>query len=251
MSDLLELSALKFYFKYLHGSLPRFFYSFNIATQGTQHSHDTRQRDQLRVDRSRINLADNRIRIFLPTLVNSTPLDLLHKITTHIIQSFSSHIKRYLINRYRDNCSNTNCYVCQYQFWCFIVINMLASFGGSLTILNTFIWTKNVNWGAKCWKISRGVRLGLHLATTYKVYNQIVLSIYMYICYLLSFCMFHFWSTETWLEKRNNDINDPSSLNPGGICDSGLSLNRYLQAHPGDTGKCPSKLTAYISIVPT
>ena len=114
LSDLLELSALKFYFKYLHGSLPRFFYSFNLATQGTQHSHDTRQRDQLRVDRSRINLADNRIRIFLPTLVNSTPLDLLHKITTHSIQGFSSHIKRYLINRYRDNCSNTNFYVCQY-----------------------------------------------------------------------------------------------------------------------------------------
>ena len=68
----------------------------------------------------------------------------------------------------------------------------------------------------------------------------------MYICYLLSFCRFYFWSTETWLEKRNNDINDPSSLNPGGICDSGLSLNRYLQAHPGDAGKCPSKLTAYI-----
>ena len=63
--------------------------------------------------------------------------------------------------------------------------------------------------------------------------------------------MFYVCSTETWLEKRNNDINDPSSLNPGGICDSGLSLNRYLQAHPGDTGKCPSKLTAYISIFPT
>ena len=114
LSDLLEFSALKFYFKYLHGSLPRFFFNFNIATQGTQHSHGTRQRDQIRVDRSRNNLADNRIRIFLPTLVNSTPLDLLHKITTHSIRGFSFHIKRYLINRYRDNCSNTNCYVCQY-----------------------------------------------------------------------------------------------------------------------------------------
>ena len=99
LSDLLELSALKFYCKYLHGSLPIFFYSFNIATQGTQHSHDTRQRDQLRVDKSRINLADNRIRIFLPTLVNSTPLDMLHKIIIHNIQGFSSHIKIYLINR--------------------------------------------------------------------------------------------------------------------------------------------------------
>ena len=85
----------------------------------------------------------------------------------------------------------------------------------------------------------------------YVLYVLIVLSIYMYICYLLSFCMFYFCSTETWLEKRNNDINDPSSLNPGGICDSGLSLNRYLQAHPGDIGKCPSKLTVYISVVST
>ena len=62
--------------------------------------------------------------------------------------------------------------------------------------------------------------------------------------------MFYFGPTETWLEKRNNDINNPSSLNPGGICDSGFSLNRYLQAHTGNTGKCPSKLTAYTSIFP-
>ena len=140
--------------------------------------------------------------------------------------------------------------MCQYQFWCFIVINMLAPFGGALMILNTFICTKSVNWGAECWKISRGVSLGLQLATTFKVYSDctinIYIYIYMYISYLLSFCIFYFCSTETWLEKRNTDINDPSSLNPGGICDSGLSLNRYHQARPGDTGKCPSKLTVYI-----
>ena len=164
LSDLLKLSALKFYFKHLHGSLPRFLYSFNIASQGTQQSHDTRQRDQLKVDMSRINLTDNSIRIFLPTLVNKTPLDLLQKITTHSIQGFSSHIKIYLINRYRDNCTNTNCYVCLYKFWGFIVINMLAPFSGVLMILNTFIGTKSVNWGAKCWKISRGVNLGLQFA---------------------------------------------------------------------------------------
>ena len=107
--DLLELIVFNFYAKYLHGSLPRFFYSLNIATQGTQHSHDdTRQRDQLSTDRSRIILTDNRIRMFIPTLVNSILLDLLHKITTHSIQGFSFHIKRYLINRYRDIYPNTN-----------------------------------------------------------------------------------------------------------------------------------------------
>ena len=161
---------------------------FNIDTQGTQHSHDTRQRDQLREDRSGINLADNRIRIFLPTLANSSPLDLLHKITTHSIQGFSSHIKRYLINRYRDNCSSTNCYMCQYQFWCFIVINTLAPFGGALMILNTFIGNKSVNWGAKWWNISRG----LQLATTFKVYSDCTINIYMLLIVNLSvLLLFH------------------------------------------------------------
>ena len=124
------------------------------------------------------------------------------------------------------------------------------SFGGSLMILNTFICTKSVYWVAKYSKISRGVSLGLDLATTFKVYSDCTINIYVYMLINCHFVCF-FFSTETWLEKRSNDINDPSSLNPGGICDSGLSLNRYLQAHSGDTGKCPSKLTAYISIVPT
>ena len=110
-------------------------------------------------------------------------------------------------------------------------------------MLNTFIGTKSVHWVAKYWKISRGVSLGLDLATTFKVYSDCTINIYVYMLINCHFVCCFFLSTETWLEKRSNDINDPSSLNPGGICDSGLSLNRYLQAHSGDTGKCPSKLT--------
>ena len=54
----------------------------------------------LRVDRSRINLADNKIFIFLPTLVNSTPLDLLHKILRIMhelpwITIFGSRVRRF------------------------------------------------------------------------------------------------------------------------------------------------------------
>ena len=61
-----------------------------------------------------------------------------------------------------------------------MVINMLAPFGGALMILNTFIGTKSVNWGAKCWKISRGVSLGLQLATTFKVYSDCTINMYVY-----------------------------------------------------------------------
>ena len=45
LQDLLDLNALKFYYRYQHGNLPSFFYSFSIFTQGAHHSHDTYQRD--------------------------------------------------------------------------------------------------------------------------------------------------------------------------------------------------------------
>ena len=98
LSDLLELSA--YLDSFIISTLP-------LKVHNTRTTHG--QRDQVGVDRFRINLAGNRIRIFLPTLVNSTPLDLLHKIKTHSTQGILSHIKIHLINKYRDNCSNANC----------------------------------------------------------------------------------------------------------------------------------------------
>ena len=54
----------------------------------------------------------------------------------------------------------------------------------------------------------------------------------------------HGFRATWWLEKRNNDINDPYS-NPGRICDSGLSLNRYYSIHvPGWLQKWLNLITA-------
>ena len=69
------------------------FYSFNIVTQGSQHSSNTRQSEQIRTERTRAEYCDNRLRIFLPYLINTVPLHLLEKISTHSIQRFSSGIK--------------------------------------------------------------------------------------------------------------------------------------------------------------
>ena len=45
LDDLFNLNALKFYYKYIRNTLPPYFYSFNIVTQGSIHEHMTRQRD--------------------------------------------------------------------------------------------------------------------------------------------------------------------------------------------------------------
>ena len=81
LDDMLRLNTLKFYYKYLHNELPPYFYSFNIREQGDRHTYDTRNSGQLQVEMTRTEYADKRLRIYLPTLVNDTPTDILAMIT--------------------------------------------------------------------------------------------------------------------------------------------------------------------------
>ena len=108
----LDLNALKLYYKYLHGKLPSYFYSFNIVTQGSQHTYNTRQSEQIRTECTQAEYCDNRLRIYLPGLVNSVPLHLLERIATHSIQGFSFGIKYHFLNSYPTECSIVNCYIC-------------------------------------------------------------------------------------------------------------------------------------------
>ena len=112
IEDTLKLNTLKFYYKYIHGTLPSYFYTYNIETQGAHHSHDTRQQHQLRTNLTRTKYADNTLRNHLPVLVNDTPLHILQKIRTHSIYGFSSSVKQYYLHMYRIDCSIPNCYVC-------------------------------------------------------------------------------------------------------------------------------------------
>ena len=64
VANILDLNALKFYYKYIHGKLPSYFYSFNIVTQGSQHSYNTRQSEQIRTEPTRAEYCDNRLKYF-------------------------------------------------------------------------------------------------------------------------------------------------------------------------------------------
>ena len=72
VSHILDLNALKFYYKHVHGKLPSYFYSFNIVTQGSQHSYNTRQSERIRTERTRAEYCDNRLKIFFHTLLTQS-----------------------------------------------------------------------------------------------------------------------------------------------------------------------------------
>ena len=114
LNDMLNLSTLKFYYRYLHDNLPTYFYSFQITTQGPHHHYNTRHCNQIHVDHTRTLYADKSVRMYLPKMVNSIPIPLLQKnIATHSLQGFSANVTKYFIHEYSDIRSIANCYICR------------------------------------------------------------------------------------------------------------------------------------------
>ena len=85
------------------------------CTQGWTHDYNTRQRDDIRTNRTRINLTEKCLRKYLPKAINSIPNHILTRIDTHSIEGFASAVKHYLISKYSTECQDENCYVCQRQ----------------------------------------------------------------------------------------------------------------------------------------
>ena len=113
--DLLFLNSMKFYYKYKHKEVPDYFASFTLHTQGSTHDYNTRQRGDIRTNKTRINLTEKCLQNYLPKTINSTPNHILTRIDTHSIEGFASAVKHYLISKYFIECQDENCYVCQRQ----------------------------------------------------------------------------------------------------------------------------------------
>ena len=71
--------------------------------------------DDIRTNRTRINLTEKCLRNYLPKTINSIPNHILTRIDTHSIEGFASAVKHYLISKYSIECQDENCYVCQRQ----------------------------------------------------------------------------------------------------------------------------------------
>ena len=78
--DLLHLNSMKFYYKYKRNEVPDYFTSFNLHTQGSTHDYNTRQRDDIRTKRVRINLTEKCLRNYLPKAINYIPNQILNRI---------------------------------------------------------------------------------------------------------------------------------------------------------------------------
>ena len=96
IKDILKLQQLKFIYKLLNKSLPKYFesmypnYGYNI------HSYNTRSRSAVAVPRIRHAFAKQSIRYDIPTLLNDISTSILNKIDTHSLLGYSQYIKNIL-----------------------------------------------------------------------------------------------------------------------------------------------------------
>ena len=113
IDDIHFLQQIQFYYKYLNHLLPNFFTNFNFATNATVHNYSTRGCHQIRNSLVKHDFSRKCIRYSPPILMNTTPIIILDKITSHSIKGFTTYIKRSCIDKYTVLCQLANCYTCE------------------------------------------------------------------------------------------------------------------------------------------
>ena len=113
LSDLFPLNFYKIYYKLKHVSLPT--YVANMFMDfSSNHEHETRQ--ALILDEPNVNSfnGENCIRYILPRIVNKTNHTIVTMADTYSCQGFVNFVKNDMIGHYTENCSISNCYICNH-----------------------------------------------------------------------------------------------------------------------------------------
>ena len=112
ITDIFNLSQLKFFHKYINTQLPDYFQKISFIQRNELHQHNTRDNHRLHVYVRKHIFADNCIRQSIPKLLNETALCIKQKLYTHSLHGFSSYTKNYVINAYSNECFVRHCHVC-------------------------------------------------------------------------------------------------------------------------------------------
>ena len=112
VSDLRELSELKFYYKFVNGQTPEFFTGFVNRNNELSNNINTRHRQRLAVPLHRRDLFKSGLRYTLVQTVNSCPASILELTETHGIKTFANKVKQNMHSKYNIECNIPMCYVC-------------------------------------------------------------------------------------------------------------------------------------------
>ena len=111
VQDIYQLAILKFYFKLINNELPQYFDSFTpTLSMGVNHYNIRNPCRQL--PKIYYEFPKQSLRYKLNVVLNETDSNLISKAETISLYQFKLLIKSNMINKYKDICEESNCYVC-------------------------------------------------------------------------------------------------------------------------------------------
>ena len=110
LDDIFDVSVLKFYYKLCKNTLPHYLQNMFEVSE-PQHSYDTRHKGTAKPIPLKVS-CDKCIRYYMPSLLQKTPTLVTEKTETHSPKGFSNYAKSHFLHTYRNDCSITNCYIC-------------------------------------------------------------------------------------------------------------------------------------------
>ena len=111
--DIYKCQLLKFIYKLVHKQLPHYLNQLPFSLNNTQHNYATRTNTNITIQRVNHEFAKRNIRYKIQTSYNSTPANIIEKISTHSFEGFTKYIKNQLLETYNNPCNIVNCYSCR------------------------------------------------------------------------------------------------------------------------------------------
>ena len=114
ISDIHKLFCLKIFYKYENNQLPQYLQTL-FPKNAEYHRYETSTSNDYYALTHHTPEIKNTIRYIIPSLTKTIPPEILNKVHTHSIQSFSKHVKLFYLEQYNSQCpiGPPNCYVCK------------------------------------------------------------------------------------------------------------------------------------------
>ena len=113
LSNLFTLNVYKIYYKLRHVSLPA--YVANMFKDFSR-NHEYEIRQAIILDEPNVNTSngENCIWYLLPRIINKTNHTIVTMVDTYSYQGFVNFVQNDMIGHYIENCSISNCYICNH-----------------------------------------------------------------------------------------------------------------------------------------
>ena len=112
VSDIFKTRIIRFYYKHVNGTLPRYFENSFPRNSETHHYLTLRNRE-IQLNQYKTTHGGNTLRYFLPSIISNLPPCIIDKIETHSYDGFSRYVNKFIISSYSSVCEIENCYICE------------------------------------------------------------------------------------------------------------------------------------------